>query len=366
MAPSSNVWQRRFFIVLTLLGSIVLIAVMLWALSKIITPIILIGFSALLAYLIFPLVRFFQRHMTRILAILLSLLVVLAVVGLILYFVVVAAIEQLGSLVGLIQDLILHQERHALFQSSLAKLEKLGISHNQVQISGQQVIGYLRQTISGVFPLISGVFIMMLSLLLIATVAVYFIVDGPRLINWCRYKTPLKYRGFINMFLNELDHSLGDFIRGEVLLATIMSVIVGLGAFIIGVPYIFLLMLIVFVCEFIPQIGSYISGAIGIGFALTQGWEVALIYGIFVTVMQGGLEGQILSPRIIGGAVGLHPILSVFALLVGTSLFGLLGALFAAPAAGILQTFVRSFWEVWREQHPDQFPAEGQGQKPES
>jgi predicted PurR-regulated permease PerM len=82
--------------------------------------------------------------------------------------------------------------------------------------------------------------------------------------------------------------------------------------------------------------------------------------------MQGGLEGQILAPRIIGGAVGLHPILSVFALLVGTSLFGLLGALFAAPAAGILQTFVRAFWEVWRERHPDQFPAEGQEQKPES
>jgi predicted PurR-regulated permease PerM len=366
MTPSGNVWQRRFFIVLTLLGWIALIVVMLWVLSKIITPIILIGFSALLAYLIFPLVRFFQRHMSRILAILLSLLVVLAVVGLILYFVFVAAIQQLGLLVGLIQDLILHPERHALFQSSLQKLEKLGISLNQVHISGQQVIGYLQQTISGVFPLISGIFITMISLLLVATVAVYFIVDGPRVINWCRHKTPLKFRGFINMFLDELDHSLGDFIRGEVLLATIMSVIVGLGAFIIGVPYVFLLALIVFVCEFIPQIGSYISGAIGIGFALTQGWEIALIYGIFVTVMQGGLDGQILAPRILGGAVGLHPILSVFALLVGTSLFGLLGALFAAPAAGILQTFVRSFWEVWREQHPDQFPAEGQERKPES
>src|SRR5690242_991858 len=91
MTPPDNVWQRRFFIVLTLLGWIALFAVMLWTIGKIITPIILIGFSALLAYLIFPLVRFFQRHMPRILAILLSLLVVLAVVGLILYFVVVAA-----------------------------------------------------------------------------------------------------------------------------------------------------------------------------------------------------------------------------------------------------------------------------------
>ncbi len=47
---------------------------------------------------------------------------------------------------------------------------------------------------------------------------------------------------------------------------------------VIGVPYVFLLALVVFVCEFIPQIGAYISGAIGIGFALTQGWQTALVY----------------------------------------------------------------------------------------
>ncbi len=161
-----------------------------------------------------------------------------------------------------------------------------------------------------------------------------------------------------------MDHSLGGFIRGQVLLATIMAVIVGIGAFIIGVPYVFLLALIVFICEFIPQIGAYISGAIGVLFALTHGWQVALIYLIFVTVMQAGLDGQVLAPRILGHAVGLHPILSVFALLVGASLFGLLGALFACPAAAILQTFVRAFWDTWRERHPDQFPAEEQEQLP--
>src|SRR5690349_10070417 len=71
--PSNNIWQRRFFIIMTVLGWIGLAAVILWGLDKIITPIVLIGFSALLAYLLFPLVRFFQRHMPRIIAILLSL-----------------------------------------------------------------------------------------------------------------------------------------------------------------------------------------------------------------------------------------------------------------------------------------------------
>lgn len=350
--------------VMTILGGTVLAAIIIWGLGKIITPIVLLGFSALLAYLLFPLVRFFERRMPRILAILLSLLAVLAVIGLILYFVVVAAIQQFALLIGAIQSIIQHPERYPSYQSLLDSLAGFGISQNQAHISGQQILGYLQKTISGIVPLVSGIFITMITLLLVATVAVYFIVDGPRLTNWFRHKTPLKYRGFINALMDEMDHSLGGFVRGQVLLATIMSVIVGIGAFVIGVPYVFLLVVIVFACEFIPQIGAYISGAIGIGFALTQGLQVAIIYAIFVSLMQGAVDGQVLAPRIIGESVGLHPIISVFALLVGTALFGLLGALFAAPAAGILQTFIRAFWETWRERHPDQFPVEEQEQKP--
>src|SRR5579883_563802 len=357
-ARSSTIWARRFFIMLTILGWVAFIAIIFWGLGKIITPIILIGFSALLAYLLFPLVRFFQRHMPRALAILLSLFVTLVVIGLALYFIIAAAVQQFSLLVGSVQDLIQHPEHNRLYQLALDKLERVGVSHDQALISGQQILNYVQQTITNVVPILSSVFVAILSLLLVATLAVYFIVDGPRVVGWLRYKTPLKYRGFINTLLDEMDHSLGGFVRGQVLLATIMAIVMGIGGFIIGVPYVFLLALIVFVCEFIPQIGAYISGAIGIGFALTHGWQVALIYGIFASVMQAGLDGQILAPRILGGAVGLHPIVSVFVLLVGLDLFGLLGALFAAPVAGIIQTFVRAFWATWREQHPDQFPEE--------
>lgn len=360
--PTISIWQKRFFVVLTILGWLTLTIAILWGIGKIITPIVLIGFSALLAYLIFPLVRFFENHMPRILAILLSILVMLAIIGAILYFVVVAAIQQVTLLINAVLDLFQHPDKHQQFQAFLNKLSTLGISAKQLNISGQQVARYLESAIGGIVPILGSIFILMISLLLVTTLSVYFMVDGARIAYWFRHKTPLKYRRTINMFLDELDHSLGGFVRGEVLLATIMAVIVGIGAAIIGVPYVFLLALIVFVCEFIPQVGAYISGAIGILFALTNGWQVALIYGIFVTIMQAGLDGQILSPRILGHAVGLHPIVSVFALLVGAALFGLLGALFACPAAGIIQTFVRASWDTWRERHPDQFPVEEQEQ----
>ena len=360
----TSVWQRRFFIVLTILGWLALAAAIIWGIGRIITPLVLIGFSALLAYLIFPLVRFFGHHMPRVLAILVSIVLLLAVMGTVIFLVVAAAVQQLGLLINAIQKVIQHPETYPTVEAALNQLKKLGVSDQQAHVSGQQIVSYLQKAIGGVLPLLGSLFLVMISLLLIATLAVYFMVDGERITTWLRQQTPLKYRGFINTLMDELDHSIGGFVRGQVLLATVMAVLVGIGAFIIGVPYVFLLAIVVFACEIIPQIGAYISGAIGVLFALTVGWQVALIYLIYATVLQAGLDGQILAPRILGHAVGLHPIVSVFALLVGLALFGLLGALFACPAAGIIQNFVRASWDTWRERHPEQFPAAAPEQKP--
>lgn len=359
----TNVWQRRFFIVMTILGWLALAIAITWGIGQIIEPLVLMGFAALLAYLIFPLVRIFERHMPRALAILASLVLLLAVMGFVIYFVVVAAVQQFALLIGLVQQVIQRPERYPPIENLIALLGRLGISRDQFHVSGQQIVSYLKTAAIGVIPIVSSILITIVSLFLIATLAVYIMIDGSRVTAWLRHETPLKYRGKINMFIDELDHSVGGFVRGQILLAAIMAALVGLGAFIIGVPYVFLLALIVFIFEFVPQIGPYISGAIGFVFALTVGWQTAIIYVIFVIVVQAVLDGQILAPRILGHSVGLNPIVSIFALLVGTKLFGLLGAFFACPAAGILQTFIVAFWGAWHEQHPEQFPEEAQKQQ---
>jgi len=127
------------------------------------------------------------------------------------------------------------------------------------------------------------------------------------------------------------------------------------------VPFAILIGVIVFIFEFVPQIGAYISGFIGVLFAATQGWEVALIYAIFVSLVQGVLDAQVLAPRILGYAVGLHLVVSFFAMLIFGSLFGLLGAILAIPIAGVASVFVYASWNAWRESHPEQFPEEKQG-----
>src|SRR5436305_13950514 len=120
------------------------------------------------------------------------------------------------------------------------------------------------------------------------------------------------------------------------------------------VPYALLLGIMAFILEFIPVLGTLISGAICTLLALTLSWVVALLVLGYFTIVHI-LEGEIIGPRIVGKAVGLHPVVSLAALVAGSELFGIWGALFASPVAGVLQALLIAFWTQWRETHPYHF-----------
>ncbi|HLQ11570.1 MAG TPA: AI-2E family transporter, partial [Ktedonobacteraceae bacterium] len=112
-----------------------------------------------------------------------------------------------------------------------------------------------------------------------------------------------------------------------------------------------------FVTEFIPVLGTIICGVAAVLLALTQGWLTAiLVLAYFVLVHI--FEGYILAPRLIGKAVGLHPVVSLLALTIGGELFGAWGAIFASPLAGLLQAFAVALWINYRRTHSDEFPVE--------
>ena len=357
---ATRVWLRRFLIALTMLAWLIFAGAILWVLGLVIGPIILVSISALLAYLFYPLVKVCQRFMPRPLAILVTCLLVLVTAGLIFYFVVIAAVEQLKLLINVVQFFLQHPNAQGRLYAFIQFLSSLGISQKDFSLSGEQLVAYLQNVIGGLSQFVGSTLGLLIDALVLATLSVYFLIDGPRVNGWLRSKMSLKYRQRVNYFLDTVEQKLGGFVRGRILISTVISAVVGIGAYFIGLPYVILLVVIVFLCDFIPIIGAYISGVIGILFALTQGWQVALIYGVFVTIVQGVLDGQILSPRIVGHSVGLHPIVAIFALLAGSRLFGLLGALFACPVAGIIQTFIVAFWVTWRTNHPEQFPEEVQ------
>jgi predicted PurR-regulated permease PerM len=349
------VWTRRFLIALTVLSWTILAGIALYVLGLIAGPITYLIISALIAYIFYPVVKRMERVMPRLVAILIVFLGLVVGLFVLMVAVVLSIVHQVAELIARVQQLFLPENLHRI-QPVIDVLGKLGISYSQIQVSGQQIVSQLGGAARLLGGLVTSVIGIAIIALLIGTLAVYFLLDGQRLFAWLRRSAPLRYRARVNHYLDTVDGTLGHFVRGAVVLAGLMSLIMGVGAFLIGVPFALLLAVLVFVCAFVPIIGGYISGIFGCLLAFTQGWQTGLIMVVFVILVQGVLNGQILIPRVIGKAVGLHPTISIAALLIGFSLFGIIGAVLALPVVGVAQLLVAAWWKTWREEHPDQFP----------
>lgn len=210
--------------------------------------------------------------------------------------------------------------------------------------------------LSELLPFLIGLFANIFNLIIVITLSVYFVLDGARIIRWLSLKTPVTQRSTINFLLHTLDQSLGGYFRGSLLIAFIGALGTGVGLALLHVQYAALLGALFFLLYFVPVLGAYVIGALCILAALPQGWVMMLIVAIFLTVLQGIVIGQILSPRIFSKAVGVHPIVAIFALFAGAELFGLLGGFLAIPVAGVLQQIIMAFWHRWENEHPKQFP----------
>jgi predicted PurR-regulated permease PerM len=165
---------------------------------------------------------------------------------------------------------------------------------------------------------------------------------------------PRRQQGRVRFLLETLQRIVGGYIRGQIVLCVLIGLLVGVGMGIIGVPYALLLGVLAFVLEFIPILGTLASGVICVLLALTKGWLIALIVLVYFVLVHI-LEGDVIGPRIVGKAVGLHPAVALVALIAGGELFGIWGVLLASPAAGVLQAFLVTIWSEWRETHPQEF-----------
>src|SRR5213080_1452125 len=253
---SSRGRRRKLITALMILAFLAIIAIALYALSLVEGAVILLLLSALLAYIIYPLVQLLHRRLLRSLAIGVAyLLVAGAVVGG-MFIVASALIGQSTSLVHSIQFLLSPAGQRQL-QPFIAFLGKLGITQDQVAQVKNQLFALVQSALSGLLPFLIGAFTNILNLIVVITLSVYFVVDGPRIIGWLRLKTPATQRGTITFLLSTLDQSLGGYFRGSLLIALIGAVITGVGLALLHVPYAALLGVLFFLLYFIPVVGPY-------------------------------------------------------------------------------------------------------------
>src|SRR5947209_3014104 len=346
-------WIRRCGLPFAILAWTGVALLILWLAGHVIRTLLLLTMAALLAYALTPAVKFLQRVMPRFLAILIIYLLVLGALSALLYLIVRTAIVQFASLSDYVRFLLTPGKSGQLTPLEQT-LRSFGISQSQIASARDQLAARLEGFAGSVVPLLTGLVGAVLDVILVAVISIYLLAGGSRVSDWLRRNMPDQQQGRMRFLLDTLQRVVGGYIRGQLLLCGLIGVLVGFGMQIIGVPFALLLGVLAFVLEFIPVLGTLVSGAICVLLALTKGWLLAIIvlaYFVFVHV----IEGVVVGPRIVGKAIGLHPVVSLVALIAGGELFGIWGALFASPIAGVLQALLVAIWSEWRETHPQEF-----------
>ncbi|MBL0387362.1 AI-2E family transporter [Tumebacillus sp. ITR2] len=134
--------------------------------------------------------------------------------------------------------------------------------------------------------------------------------------------------------IRSVDEALGNYIRGQLLVALLVGVLAYVGYLIIHMPYGFLLALIVSITNIIPYVGPFIGAAPAILLGFTVSPMMALKVLILNVIIQQ-LEGNVISPLLIGRSLKLHPMLIIFALLLGGEMFGMLGLILCIPVVAV-------------------------------
>src|SRR5579884_816166 len=338
-------WMRALLPPLTILAWLAVILVLGWLLSHVTRALLILVLSALVAFALTPLVDLLARFMPRTLATALAYVLGFGLVGAFLTYVVTTAAGQVANLA---HSLPLYAHQAQGLETQIDRLlAPWGVTRGQIASTESRLVAYLQQTAGSVagqtFELLQGFFNAVIDAVLI--LIVYLVANGPRLNRWLREQAPTGQRRRASMLIAIVNQVVGGYVRGTLAMATLVGVLVGVGMALLHVRYALMLGVLAFFMEFVPVLGVIISGAVCVLVALFQGWVTALLvlaYFVLVHVVEGDLAG----PRIMGRAVGIHPAVALLALAAGTELFGLWGALFGAPIAGLLQAIVTA---VWRE-----------------
>jgi predicted PurR-regulated permease PerM len=347
MASPNNQWQHAFYVPLTILAWLAVIIIAGWLITQVAHALLVIFLAVIIAFGITPLVRLLRHWFHRPIAVAITYLVVIAFVVSLGTLLVVTAASQVVNLVAALPT-YLGEVKNFLPQIQ-SLLGPFGVTNTSLQDINQQIFGLLQQIGTTVatssLSIISSVAALLLDAALILILSIYFSLDGPRAVGWLKEETPFPLRQYVLYFFNVFNQVVGGYIRGTIFMALLIGSLVGVGLGVIGLPYAVLLGVLAFFMAFVPVIGTFLSGAASLLIAFPHGIATTLIvlaYFVFVHI----IEGDVLGPRILGRAVGIHPATGIIALLLGTEIFGVWGALFAAPLAGLLQAAVVTVWQI--------------------
>lgn len=320
----------------------------LWALGNVILPFVLGG---AIAYLLDPVAdRLEKLGLTRVLSV-----AVITVIGLFLFLILVllvfptliqqsiALAEAAPALIDSLQATLTERFPQLLDADSTIRLQ-LDALGTKIQSQGGTVINGLLSSAMGLINII-------VLLVVVPVVAFYLLLDWDNMVAKIDDMLPRDHAPIVRQLASQVDTTLASFIRGQGTVCLALGSYYAIALMIAGLNFGLVVGVVAGLISFIPYIGALVGGALAIGLALFQFWgdwvSIGIIAGIFVVGQF--LEGNILTPKLVGQSVGLHPVWLIFALSVFGSLFGFVGMLVAVPMAAMIGVFARYGISQYRE-----------------
>jgi predicted PurR-regulated permease PerM len=341
MEKSKHIFLAIFFII---------IFSFFYTVKEILTPFII---SLIIAYCINPMVNKLENYGVK------RSITVTFIVGIFFAILILILLKIIPLLLLQIKDFILYIPKYqSLFEKTI--LHKLSFFNDNIDLNiNEKIHNYLSQ-INGKFfdysvKIISGLFessialINLIGLIFFTPILVFYSLrDWPEFINLLYKLIPNQFHNATFKQLSKFDKVLSSYIRGQITTCLILSVFYIISLTILGLNNSLLIGIISGFLVIIPYLGLLISIAIGASGSLLQFSDIIYTY-IAIAIFIAGhiLEGYIISPKLIGEKIGLHPILAIFAIMSGGLIFGFWGTFFAIPVAAILVSIFRSLLAIY-------------------
>lgn len=324
-------------------------ALLLYLLAPVLTPFAL---AALVAYLCDPLVDRLQAwRCSRTLAVWVVFLLFTFLLTLVLLLVVPLLERQLLRLINEAPRYL------AVAQASvLPWIER----HTGLRVEGLdagQLVALLRdhwQQAGGLAAMVLGtlgksgmaVLLWVVNLAVLPVLVFYLLRDWDGLVERVHALLPQRVEPVVSRLARESDEVLGAFVRGQLGVMAALAIFYTLGLWLIGIEGALLIGVTAGAASFIPYVGAIVGIGAGVIAALVQHGDV--LHGVLVLLVFGTgqlLESFVLTPRLVGGRIGLHPVAVIFAVLAGGQLFGFFGVLLALPVAAVVLVLLRHLHE---------------------
>jgi len=201
-------------------------------------------------------------------------------------------------------------------------------------------------SLSGLFNII----LMVANLVIIPVAMFYLLRDFDEINGKALSLVPERYRDPVMGVVKDIDATLAGFVRGQLMAAMLMGLLYCIGLFICGTPMSLFIGLGAGLASLVPYLGLVIgfAPAAVMTFAQSQDWISVLgVAGVFAVVQ--ALEGMLITPRVVGESIGLHPIAIMAAVLLGAEFFGFVGVLLSVPIAAVLNVLFKKGIGVYKE-----------------